>query len=755
MSEISTNIKQNPESYSSKDKPEIINIKENAAKNGQDLQLPSEYIIIPKDKIAAFSGDRWPFSNVEPAVYGALGLFYGRTQRRDNNGALINNDIEYAIHNVLTGHAFGLFYCLPDFCLSMAVYGFSSYRPEISDYSEEEIITIIKDQIYRGNAVHIDEGNGPYDYLIWGYKDNGNILIGYKFEHGNDMVNCSYDFENPSEFLSLTKGFSDTALYQPNGERRGGITFIRPDGEKLNRDLIYKNALAEGYRMLTQTEPPSKIDIERVHFGYGKAIYDAWIRQLEQANTENSGAFYFSSPIFPHFIALYENRLQLYKFLKTYAETCGDENLFKAADICEQLKNLAQDGAQIGFENEWSDPKILALTNNERRNLLINLLNKCRMLEVEIAEFIKVFIDAPQSYSPKDKPEIISIAKQKSARIISTENGKYIDNIPAIKWGEWRDCTYSGCMTLLLNALGEKTTYEQIMGLTGSCYRVSMVYGWDPGSSIVNIVYFHLSIDSDRNANRYYGIESTVAHEFIKNDNNEKSVSEEREKLIKESIDSGIPVLILGSRTAPEWGIVLGYEMTTDGMKYFGRSYFDENAPEEELFTSNRYVLANRFPKEVEYIKLYNQSCEPTTALDALKISLETCLKMFTPNDRIGYGAYEFIINGLNNNEYGHICNIFGNLLDARRAAYIYLEQSAQLLSGENKIRLTNISAMYKEIYNLLFSVLPYDKLYDNEFELLSAEIRKDIVDSLQKIVALEKQVRIIVQEIFEKWNEK
>lgn len=362
MSEPDKKIKQNPESYSPKEKPEMINIVENAVKNEQNLQLPSEFIIAPKDKIAVFSGDRWPFSNVEPAVYGALGLFYGRTERRDDNGALINDDIEYAIHNVLTGHAFGLFYCLPDDSLSMAAYGFSSYRPEIGDYSEEEIIAIIKDEIYRGNAVHIDEGNGPYDYLILGYKDNGNILIGYKFEHGNDTVNCSYDFENPSEFHSLTKGFYDTALYKPNGERRGGITFVRPEGKKLNRDVIYKQALAEGYRMLTQTEPPSKMDFKRVHFGYGKAIYDAWVRQLEQANAGNSEAFYFSSPIFPHFIALYENRLQLYKFLKIYAEMCGDENLLKAAGLCEQLKNLAQDGAQIGFENEWSDPEILALT---------------------------------------------------------------------------------------------------------------------------------------------------------------------------------------------------------------------------------------------------------------------------------------------------------------------------------------------------------------------------------------------------------
>lgn len=330
MSEPAKKIEQIPESYSPKDKPEILSMAENAVKNEQNQQLPSEFMITPKDKIAAFSGDRWPYSNVEPAVYAALGLFYGRTENRNDTGALINNDIEYSIHNVLTGHAFGLFYCLPDDSLSMAVYGLTSCRLKKEDYSEEELITIVKDQICRGNAVYIDEGSGPFDYFIWGYRDNGNILIGHKFEHGNDNINCSYDFENPTEFDSWLKDFT-------------GITLFQPDGEKRVREVIYKQALVNGYRMLTQIEPPLEMDFTRVHFGYGKAIYDEWIRQLEQANTENSEAFYFSSPIFPHFIALYENRLHLYKFLKIYAQMCGDGNLLKAASLCEQLKNLAQE----------------------------------------------------------------------------------------------------------------------------------------------------------------------------------------------------------------------------------------------------------------------------------------------------------------------------------------------------------------------------------------------------------------------------
>lgn len=75
-----------------------------------------------------------------------------------------------------------------------------------------------------------------------------------------------------------------------------------------------------------------------------------------------------------------------------YTDTTRDDNLTKAAELCGRLKDLALSGAQIGFDNEWSDPAVLALSNNERRSLLIDLLKKCRKLEIEIAGYIKAFL---------------------------------------------------------------------------------------------------------------------------------------------------------------------------------------------------------------------------------------------------------------------------------------------------------------------------------------------------------------------------
>ena len=366
-------------------------------KKKEEGQVPTEFVGKPKGDVAAFSGARWPFSNVEPAVYAAAGLFYGRTERRDDSGAFVNDDMEYTIQNVLTGHAFGMFYCWPDDALGMAAYGLSSRRIDTKGVAEDDIQRAVRDAIASGNLVHIDEGNGRFDYLVWGYRDNGAVLLGHKFEHGNDGLNCAYDFAKPVAFEAWTKWFANPELFKVNGEKEGGVTVIIPERVKLAREEIYKRALAEGCRMFTRTDPPPAMDAERVHFCYGQAAYDAWIQLLERANAENSADFYFASPVFPHFIALYENRQHLHKFLNFYAKERGDANLRKAAEVCGKLKDLAAEGAQIGFENPNSKPEILAMSNNERRVLLIDILKQCRALELEIAGVLKAFLDTPEN----------------------------------------------------------------------------------------------------------------------------------------------------------------------------------------------------------------------------------------------------------------------------------------------------------------------------------------------------------------------
>ena len=356
----------------------------------------------------------------------------------------------------------------------------------------------------------------------------------------------------------------------------------------------------------------------------------------------------------------------------------------------------------------------------------------------------------PESYRPSEKPEIIGLFENRTTKVVTEGNLTYIDGVPAIGWDiPWRDCTFSGCMTLLLNALGTNVTYERVMGLTGSCYRANMANGWDPASSIVDLTYYHMKVGvgTGNNINRVYGMDSYTVDDHA-----------ERDEAARKSIDEGFPVLSLGSRGAPEWGILLGYEKTEEGVKYFGRSYFDGDTPENEMFTENRYALASLF---ADYHQFYDKFCEPTPALDALKNSLETCLKIYAPHERIGYGAYDMMIKGFAENEYkstwdteGSVCNIMCNLIDARRAAHIYLDESAGMLAGENKLRLLAVSSMYKDMFDTLQGVIPYDTLrHDFDQNALSEETRGNMILALQKCKALEYQAHEAVAEILEHWE--
>ena len=381
---------------------------------------------------------------------------------------------------------------------------------------------------------------------------------------------------------------------------------------------------------------------------------------------------------------------------------------------------------------------------------------------------------APESYNPKVMPEIVRLAGEiktrKPCEAKTANGGSYIDGVPGLRWGQFSDCTYSGCLALWLHAMGVDATYEQAAGLTGSCYRLSMAYGWDPGSIIVNISYHSLrfknnACGADDNANRAFG------YEF----HNEKNAAK-RDEQVQASIDAGVPVLALGSRAVPEWCVITGYEKAGDGVKYFGRSYFDGDAPESELFTDNRYTLADKYPGDYPevFVRLCGEPCEPLPPIDALKCSLETCLKLFgKPKNwrsrkaarRIGYGAYRFMIDSLRKNEFFNTfdksreCVVddlwmhFSNLLDARRAAYIYLEESAALLSGENRAKLLSAAAMYREMFDVLSAVLPYDKLCNHEFTPgFSAALRTEIIAVLEKMLSLEKRVRVIVRDVLKHW---
>ena len=282
--------------------------------------------------------------------------------------------------------------------------------------------------------------------------------------------------------------------------------------------------------------------------------------------------------------------------------------------------------------------------------------------------------------------------------------------VPMLEWGKFKDNSYCGCVTALLNSAGISVSYEEIMGLSGVCYQATIGNDWDPSSQMPQN-----GSPCEKNVGDALGISVYSLSD------NQKIWDR-----AKESIDNGVPVLLTAGRWAPEWTLACGYEEENGEYKFFGRTYFDSqkyfkekiiehqstNVPENEIYTEHQYFYFNGFPGWFPEVltRFYDRKCEPISKKQALKTSLETCIRMFeqasNSTHKFGYDVYDEFIRGFELGEDAYkatcVCDQFhiGSMQDARRAAYIYLSSSANLLDGENKAKLENAAGIYKKMFD-------------------------------------------------------
>jgi len=372
----------------------------------------------------------------------------------------------------------------------------------------------------------------------------------------------------------------------------------------------------------------------------------------------------------------------------------------------------------------------------------------------------------PESYSPKTRPIILTLAEaanQQSltanAFAIKNENGNvFIDSVPVLRWGEWKDCSYVGTLTLASMMLGNPVSYETLMGVSGLCYRTGLKQDWCPSSQLPQNGPVH-----DNNINAALGFTPYAVADEI-----------ERNQKIKDSIRMGLPVA--GMFT--EWGIITGFSEKEN--KFFGRSYFDSQHltseshyyNPENTYTENCYT-ATDFPGFYPnlFLRFFDKPCEKTAPADLLKKSLAICVDEVSfdnMNDhyRLGKAALRTLIEGFSKsdeewrqsrrNENYHI----GCLVDARRCAAVYLKESASLLSGRPQKKLLAVSAQYQFILDGILEAIPYAVLNEefafngNTKEPWSGEVRRKLVTALQQTLIAESKIKETVQDILSNWEE-
>ena len=100
-----------------------------------------------------------------------------------------------------------------------------------------------------------------------------------------------------------------------------------------------------------------------------------------------------------------------------------------------------------------------------------------------------------------------------------------------------------------------------------------------------------------------------------------------------------------------------------------------------------------------------------------------------------------------------------GSLMDARRAAHIYLARSADLLGGENRARLLEASRLYRAMLDNMLSAVPYEETSSvfngSSNPAWSAGQRRALAAALRKNKELERQVRVLIADILKHWRDK
>ena len=110
------------------------------------------------------------------------------------------------------------------------------------------------------------------------------------------------------------------------------------------------------------------------------------------------------------------------------------------------------------------------------------------------------------------------------------------------------DCTWAGALYAALTYMGEPCTYQQLMGLSGACYRICFTDIWDFSCTDALVAYDY--------AEPLY---RALGYTPIWADRLDKEPMKEERLAIMEDIRNGKPVLAINLRVAPEWGVITGY----------------------------------------------------------------------------------------------------------------------------------------------------------------------------------------------------
>lgn len=271
----------------------------------------------------------------------------------------------------------------------------------------------------------------------------------------------------------------------------------------------------------------------------------------------------------------------------------------------------------------------------------------------------------------------------------------FIADVPMLpEWGMGWECSWAAALTVALQAMNIKTSYEHVMGVSGACYRLAFSSPcWDY-SSVDGLVAY----DYATPGYKAFGFTPRFADRVEK-----ENRSEERKYMINQ-IRQNMPVLGINLRVAAEWGVICGYK--DNGADLFCRTKYDAEIISSSEFTSGKlnpydYLFVDNWPFIITYFD--NQIIPPSdkeNLLNSFRVFVDSVNKE-SNGYATGYQAYEVWHQDLlddkwyesNNDDQfarrfsvNQFCSLA--LMDARKSAAVYLSDSSSLITEKDIIHL-------------------------------------------------------------------
>ncbi|MCL2158801.1 MAG: hypothetical protein FWH48_05270, partial [Oscillospiraceae bacterium] len=335
----------------------------------------------------------------------------------------------------------------------------------------------------------------------------------------------------------------------------------------------------------------------------------------------------------------------------------------------------------------------------------------------------------------------------------------FIPNVPMLPpfGGGW-ECSWAAALTAALQAMGHKTTYEQVMGVSGACYRLAFCSpGWDY-SSVDGLVAY----DYATPAFAAFGYREERHGHVEKADR-----AAHRERMMKE-IRANMPILGINLRVAPEWGVICGYK--NNGEQLFCRTKYDAdvlNGPDYQKGNAYDYLQMDNWPFLISYFTGHDHQTPSAekNLINSLKVFIDCSCQKRESGYRMGFEAYETWRSDLLDDDWyeqndddqfarrfsvNQFCSLA--LFDARTAAHAYLSESIDLLpeKTEEMRRIVDlfeaIAKKAKQIHQLLDSGEYLEgararKFWTREMRLSQADILDEMLKAEREAVAIAESI--------------